>query len=307
MYITINLALLATVGLDYALAQPHRHHHHKHRGLDQVDWNDAKNYEGVDWNTVPYGGQPATTTPAPQPTSTSASTEVSVTSTPDAPKAAAADPSSKPAAHKPKDAPSPAADTSSSGSGKKKFGGRTDPVDNGNKDEYKGNVGIPYGSNMIKLASVDDIKNFKYSNTFKNGGSDKISVVVWNKAGSDGQCQSGMALPPHLKFDLGAGESIAVAFDENSQIGFAKDGQRNQYGLLTTAWGEADFGDLRNQGWSGYDRSTIVQAGNEGLLTISCEGAKTSSQQGNSFLSASQTNAGGALPPGKAHLKTVIG
>ena len=307
MYITINLALLATVGLDYALAQPHRHHHHKHRGLDQVDWNDAKNYEGVDWNTVNYGGQPATTTPAPQPTTTSASSEVSVTSAPDAPKPKADEPKPKADAPKPQDASPKPKDTSSSGSGDKKFGGRTDPVDNGNKDEYKGNVGIPYGSNMIQLASVDDIKNFKYSNTFENGGSDKISVVVWNKVGSDGQCQSGMALPAHLKFDLDAGQSIAVAFDENSQIGFAKDGQRNQYGMLTTAWGEADYGDLRNQGWSGYDRSTIVQGGNEGLLTISCEGAKTSSQQGNSFLSASQTNAGGALPPGEAHLKTTIG
>lgn len=297
MQFSIIIALLAAVGLDSILAQPHRHHHHKHRDLKDVDWNDPKNYAGVDWSAVNYGGPggasstPTTTTPVAAATPSAVSTSTSAAAT-------------KAAENKP--APVSSSDDTGSGGSGKAFGGRTDPVDNGNKDEYKGNVGIPYGSNMIQLDSPADIKNYKYSNTFTNSGSEKISVAVWNKVGSDGKPQSGMALPPNLKFDLGPNESVAVAFDENSQIGFAKDGNRNQYGMLTTAWGEADFGDLRNQGWSGYDRSTIVQGGNEGLLTISCEGAKTSSQQGNSFLSAAQTNAGGALPPGEAHLKTEL-
>ena len=295
MYFSTSLALLAAIGLDSVLAQPHRHHQHKHRDL-AVDWNDPKNYAGVDWSKVDYsGGKGAGGAGGAEQATTTTSSAVSTSS----PAAATPTTSNEPA-------PKPSPTDNSSGGGNQGFGGRTDPVDNGNKDEYKGNVGAPYGSNMIKLNSPADIKGFKYSNTFTNSGSDKISVALWNKVGSDGQPQSGMALPPNLKFDLGPNESAAVVFDENSQIGFAKDGNRNQYGMLTTAWGEADFGDLRNQGWSGYDRSTIVQGGNEGLLTISCEGAKTSSQQGNSFLSAAQSNAGGALPPGEAHLKTEL-
>ena len=300
MQLTTTLALLAAVGLDSVLAQPHRHHQHKHRDLKDVNWNDPSNYAGVDWNKVDYGGGAPTGASAPDTSSVAPAASTSTV-------AVIPEPVDEPATHPDTKAAPKSSPHGSSKGGNKAFGGRTDPVDNGNKDEYKGNIGIPYGSNMIQLASANDIKDYKYSNTFTNGGSDKISVVVWNKAGSDGRPQSGMALPPHIQFDLGAGESVALAFDENSQIGFAKDGQRNQYGLLTTAWGEADFGDLRNQGWSGYDRSTIVQGGNEGLLTIACEGAKTSSQHGNSFLSAAQTNAGGALPPGPAHLKTTIG
>lgn len=69
MQISTTIALLAAVGLDSILAQPHRHHHHKHRDLKDVDWNDPNNYAGVDWSTVSYGGPggasstPTTTTP----------------------------------------------------------------------------------------------------------------------------------------------------------------------------------------------------------------------------------------------------
>ena len=308
MQFSTSLILLA-VGLDCALAQPHRHHVHKHRDLKDVNWDDPSNYVGVDWKKVDYSGgkKPGHSDSAP-------AVHAAPLAGSDNPAPSPAPPASSPSP-KPKpdqephheDPPAPASPDNSSGGVGKGFGGRTDPVDNGNKDEYKGNVGIPYGSNMIKLDNPDDIKNFKYSITFTNGGNDKISVALWNKGGSDGRPQSGMALPPHMKFDLDVGQNVAVVFDENSQVGFAKDGQRNQYGLLTTAWGEADFGDLRNQGWSGYDRSTIVQGANDGLLTMSCKGAKTSSQHGNSFLTAAQTDAGGALPPGPVHIKTQIG
>ena len=56
--------------------------------------------------------------------------------------------------------------------------------------------------------------------------------------------------------------------------------------LPNCTWDEVDFGDLRNGKWSGYDRSSIPNsAGNTGLLTISCKGAKTSSKGSNDFTS----------------------
>ena len=163
---------------------------------------------------------------------------------------------------------------------------------------------------MLQLEKPEDAKSYKYSNTFTNPTSDKITVILWNKSGPDGQPNSGMSLPPNLKFEVAPNQSVAVAFDENSQVAFAQDCARDPLkgNLPNCTWGEADFGDLRNGGWSGYDRSSIPNsAGNTGLLTISCEGAETSSKDSNSFTSAAQTNAGGSLAPGAAHFFTTMG
>ena len=318
MQIPYNTLFVAALGLDYALAQP-ANRQKQRRDLADVNWKTVK-YD-VDWATVNYGGAVATSTPV--------AVAPAATTTP-----AVAQPASNPKKgnpihhhhhnhnHNPAPVESIAAAASSavsdassgssgsSSSGLKSFGGVTAPKDNGNKDEYIGNVGSPYGTNMILLDSADKAKSYKYSNTFKNPTSDEIKVIVWNKSGNDGQPQSGMSLPPTLTFPLGPNESKAVAFDENSQVAFAQDCARDPMkgNLPNCTWGEVDFGDLRNGGWSGYDRSSIPNsAGNTGLLTISCEGAKTSSKEGNSFTSAAQTNAGGSLAPGPAHFFTTMG
>ena len=330
MQLSYSALMLAALSLEYTLAQPahHRHAHKHRRDLANVNWNDPANYKGVDFNTISYtwpgqggqGGQPApTTTQAQGSAPTTTATSAAATTTASQPPQNQSPPENNPPA-----APSPSTSSSSttsppasqqtpassSGGASGSFGGISSPVDNGNKDEYIGNVGIPYGSNMLQLGSPDDAKNYKYSNTFSNPTGEKVTVIVWNKSGKDGQPQSGMSLPPTLKFDLGPQESVAVAFDENSQISFAQDCERDpsKGNIPNCTWGEADFGDLRNGGWSGYDRSSIPNsAGNTGLLTISCEGAQTSSQQSNSFTSAAQTNAGGSLAPGPAHFYTTMG
>ena len=320
MQLSFNTLLVAALGLDCVLAQP-ANRQKQRRDLADVNWKDSANYAGVDWSTVNYGGGAAASTPV-----AAASTPVAAAST-TTPAVAATTASAVQSAYThakgspihqhhnnhnsaPKATNVVANSAVSSSSGSKSFGGVSSPKDNGNKDEYIGNVGIPYGSNMVLLDSADKAKTYKYSNTFTNPTSDKISVIVWNKSGKDGQAQSGMSLPPTLTFSLDPNESKAVAFDENSQVAFAQDCARDPMkgNLPNCTWGEVDFGDLRNGGWSGYDRSSIPNsAGNTGLLTISCEGAKTSSKGSNSFTSAAQTNAGGSLAPGAAHFFTSMG
>lgn len=331
MQLSYTALVMAALSLECAFAQPAHHRHaHKHRRdlanndwIKTKDWNDKSNYGGVDFSTIDYnaGAKKAAASQAPTPNTQTVPPPAVTTSaqTPAAPSASNDQPP-----HQQAQSPKPSSDTShqaasdqankqdkgSSGATPSRFGSVSAPKDNGNKDEYIGNVGIPYGSNMIKLANPEDAENYKYSNTFHNPTSDSITVIVWNKSGKDGQPQSGMSLAPNLKFELGPQESVAVAFDENSQVSFAQDCERdpNKGNIPNCTWGEVDFGDLRNGGWSGYDRSSIPNgAGNTGLLTISCQGAETSSKEANSFTSAAQTNAGGSLAPGPAHFHTTMG
>lgn len=314
MQLSYNTLLVAALGLDCALAQP-ANRQKQRRDLADVNWKDMGNYEGVDWNTVNYGNGAAASTPAAAATTVvAAATTAAAAATTTTAAPASAPTKGHPLHHhhhnhnpNPK---VPDASSHSSSSGSKTFGGRTDPKDNGNKDEYIGNVGVPYGSNMIMLDSVDDAMKYKYSNTFTNPTSEKIQVIVWNKSGKDGRPQSGMGLEPLQTFSLGPQESKAMAFDENSQVAFSQDCPRDPMkgNLPNCTWGEIDFGDLRNQAWSGYDRSSIPNgAGNTGLLTISCEGAKTSSKEENNFHDVKQEDAGGAVAPGPAHYFTLMG
>lgn len=316
MLFSCSTLLLAALSLECALSQPahHRHSHKNRRAVGDVVTAtiDGKVVTWVNKYAGPGGeAAPAAAPEAPQaqaaasPATTAAEPKPKVEETSAAPASKSSDTSSD------KSSASSASSSSSSSNGSSgKFGGRTEPKDNGNKDQYIGNVGLPYGSNMLKLNSADEINNFKYTNTFSNPTSEKITVIVWNKSGKDGQPQSGMSLEPNMKFEVQPNESVHVAFDDNSQVAFAQDCERDPMkgNLPNCTWGEVDFGDLRNGGWSGYDRSSIPNsAGNTGLLTISCEGAKTSSQKDNSFTSAAQTNAGGSLAPGPAHFSTTMG
>lgn len=302
MHFSPQTLVLATIGLlelQCALAQPyHKHHHHQHK---RVDFNNKDLYKDVDWDAVFHKTDKSQPDNAPTGASSSPVSGVSPTPTPTDDGAPSTSLSPNPA--------KPTGDgVSTGGASGSGFGGRSTPKDDGVKDHYIGNVGIPYGSNMKFISESEDNK-YKYTNQFCSESKEKITVIVWNKSGIDGQPQSGMSLPPNLKFDLGPGECRYVAFDENTQAAFSQDCARDPLkgNLPQCPWGEVDFGNQQNGGWSGYDRSTIVTGVNSGVLTISCEGAETSSQEENSFTSASQTNAGGSKPPGEAHFKTKIG
>lgn len=300
MRLSYSAILAAGLSLEFAIAQPaHHRHHHKYRraevgpaGVPEVEVRDVDvsnvDWSKIDWSKVHYTYPAGSSSPSPTASPSEAQVDVLPT------------PTTTPVVVTPKEKAEAGSGESDGSSGAPVFGGRTEPKDNGNKDEYIGNVGIPYGSNIQK-ATAAGAKHCKYSIKLLNNGQQSKNIILWNKSGRDGRPQSGMGDAPYLHLPIAAGQSQYVCFDENSQVAFSEDCPRNpaQGNLPDCTWGEADFGDLRNGGWSGYDRSSIPNTkGNVGHLTLSCPGAKTSSQSYNSFTDVSQEDAGGALAPG---------
>lgn len=252
------------------------------KDLSDVDWNNPDLYKNVDWAAV-FGDEGAAATPE--------------TAAPAASPAAASSSSHS------------GSDTSNSVSNDQNgFGGITSAIANGNVDEYIGNVGIPYGSNIIKVSDAD-ADNFQYTNEFQNKGSSPCNVIVWNKSGPDGRPNSGQFSVPALSFELAPGASQYVAFDKNSQVAFCNfSGKKTQYGANDCTFGEADFGNESNGGWSGYDVSSIQNTGgNDEALSISSTDGATSSNFGNNYVSDAQAGGiGGNLAPGNVRLTTVF-
>lgn len=140
------------------------------------------------------------------------------------------------------------------------FGERTDA--HGDSVGYVGNVGDPWGSNIITVKAPDAHK-YKYMAQFhgsKNGESQPWKVVIWNKIGPDGK-MDGWFGHSALSFTLHPNEIVYVAFDENSQGGWsASPGDKlptDKWGSYSSTWGEFDFGDMKNKGLTGFDVSCI--------------------------------------------------
>ncbi|KAI9927124.1 hypothetical protein ASPWEDRAFT_122132 [Aspergillus wentii DTO 134E9] len=137
------------------------------------------------------------------------------------------------------------------------FGKRTTASGTGNT--YKGNVGSPWGSNIIEVSSAK-AHNYKYVVKFTGSNKDPWTVVIWNKIGPDGK-MDGWYGHSALNLTIEAGESKYVAFDVNSQGGWgAAKGTKlptDNYGGYSCTWGEFDFGDSKNKAWSGWDVSAI--------------------------------------------------
>lgn len=155
-------------------------------------------------------------------------------------------------------------------------------------DNYYGNCGVPYGSNIIVVPSRE---GYDFTNEFINTSGETISVFIWNKIGSDGQVLSGSALAPTetaLTFSLAAGASKIVAFGEDSQVGWAQAcNKKAASGAFATTWGEANFVSTG----SGYDMSAIMNpAGNTYNMSISSTEAPacTSNMQDNYWLTATE-------------------
>lgn len=130
---------------------------------------------------------------------------------------------------------------------------------------YKGNVGNPWGSNMIQV-SESDASKYKNVIQFKGQNEDTWNVVLWNKIGPNGQ-MTGWFGNSALTFELSPGDTKYVAFADDSQGGFgAAQGSipTDQSGGWASTWGEFDFKSDGNGGWSGFDVSAIA-AQNAGL------------------------------------------
>lgn len=130
----------------------------------------------------------------------------------------------------------------------------------GSGDTYIGNVGSPYGSNIITV-SESDASSYKYVVQFKGSNTDDWKVVIWNKYSSDGTMDGWYGKACH-SFTLAAGETKYWAFDTDSQGGWAAAKgdsiPTNDYGSYASTWGEFDFGSTTNSGWSGFDVSAIT-------------------------------------------------
>jgi hypothetical protein len=144
------------------------------------------------------------------------------------------------------------------------FGSST--VSSGSGVTYEGNVGNPYGSNIIQV-SASDASQYKYVAQFQGSNTDDWTVAIFNKYGSDG-LMTGWYGNACLTFTLAAGETKYVAFDDDSQGGWAAASgstiPTDSAGGYASTWGEFDFGSTTNNDWSGFDVSAIA-AQNAGL------------------------------------------
>lgn len=142
------------------------------------------------------------------------------------------------------------------------FGGITNSTGSG--DTYVGNVGNPYGSNIIEV-SASDASSYKYVVRFQNRNANDWSVIIWNKHGPDGK-MDGWYGKGCKRLTIRKGLNKYVAFGENSQGGWtAAQGSipTDREGGFASTWGEFDSGSTINEGWSGFDVSAI-QAQNAG-------------------------------------------
>ncbi|KGO66605.1 hypothetical protein PITC_079770 [Penicillium italicum] len=201
-----------------------------------------------------------------------------------------------------------------------KFGGRTPPKGKGTEIQYQGNVGNPWGSNIINVNSTEAF-NYKYVAQFTGSNDEPWTVIVWNKIGPDGKL-TGWYGQSALKFTLAPGETRYVAFDEDSEGAWgAAPGDHlptDQWGGYSCTWGEFGFGDGENNGWSGWDVSaiqaqianqpvqgmSICQADGKGCSIIT-PGAK---KVVDAYVQSKKhlDGIGGAASPGPVRLKVVL-
>lgn len=125
---------------------------------------------------------------------------------------------------------------------------------------YKGNVGSPWGSNIIEV-TPEKAKQYKHVVEFRGSNVDPWTVVFWNKMGPDGKLDGWYNGNSALKFTLEPGTTRYVAFDDDTQGSWgAAKGENlptDQAGGYSCTWGEFDFSNGSNNGWSGWDVSAI--------------------------------------------------
>ncbi|CAG8095898.1 unnamed protein product [Penicillium olsonii] len=127
--------------------------------------------------------------------------------------------------------------------------------------DYIGNVGNPWGSNIIQIME-DRASQYKHVVRFENENSKVWCVVVWNSYGPGGGLNGFWSPHKALSFRIRPGQSVFVAIDNDSQGGWgaAEGGSLpiNHVGQYASTWGEFDMSNAQNDGLSGWDVSCIV-------------------------------------------------
>ncbi|KAI1003436.1 hypothetical protein K3495_g4770 [Podosphaera aphanis] len=338
---TSQSLFIAVIFISEALCGPtiaHKHRNaHQKKDLKNVDWKSLDwNNMGIDWAAAYAKGHPnAATTPsevAPPPDKLApapAPAPAPETKPAETPKPATLEGPSNPPSSGTGVSPVSDATKSKPGSGssaalwknlvgasnnRKSFGLST-PT-RGHEVGYLSNVGIPEGSNMIKVASA---QSNPFTNEFINTSKKSMTVVIWNKAASPGLKDPLNADPnlgasiapenPALTLALAPGESQVVAFLDESVIGWAEaTDARAMSGGFSTTWGEAQF----NTTGSGYDVSAIQNpSGSTYLMEISSTEANScdSTETENMWITDTKTTGSGScfIAQSVAHLTTRMG
>lgn len=191
------------------------------------------------------------------------------------------------------------------------FGKRTSSSDTHEEDwSYKGNVGSPWGSNIIEIEE-HKASQYKHVLRFEGSDSETWTVVFWNTYGPTGGMNGFWNPNKALSFEIEKGQTKYVAIDENSQGGWAAapgNIPTSEKGQYASTWGEFDMSNEKNEGHSGWDVSCIIaQLADltvQGMRICNHEGQKcskigkgllgllnayTKADQGNPSLAVSQT------------------
>jgi hypothetical protein len=141
------------------------------------------------------------------------------------------------------------------------FGAST--TSSGSGDTYCGNVGNPYGSNLIEI-SKDELSSYNYTITLDGSQiTEDYDVIFWNKCDSNGLLDGFFSTSFPLTVTVSPNSKSYVAIDTNSQGGFIGYPSSSSVprstvdGIVLGFWGEFDFADSANDGWSGFDVSAI--------------------------------------------------
>ncbi|KAF8865322.1 hypothetical protein BDZ45DRAFT_612487 [Acephala macrosclerotiorum] len=290
-YSTASGMVMAAFSIGEAVAGPaHAHLHRKIHEKKDVDWS-TLDWEGmgINWSSAWAAGQ-ATKTSAPvgattaPVTTTTAAAAVVATPTASAATTTSSSTSSSALSELVDDIELLFDSLVGISNTRTSFGSAT-TASGSTGDDYLGNVGSPYAANIIK---VSDASAYDYTIQFTNTASAGMTINVWQKVGPDMQLLSGSALAPKntsLTMYLAAGASQTVAFQENTQIGWAQAcSDLAESGAYATTWGEANFVSTG----TGYDVSAIMNPNNNNYdMTITSEEADcTSSRTENMWLTA---------------------
>ncbi|OKL63204.1 hypothetical protein UA08_01144 [Talaromyces atroroseus] len=205
------------------------------------------------------------------------------------------------------------ATTTSSG-----FGGVTSP--SGTGDTYCGNVGIPYGSNIIEITE-DELDSYNWTVTLDGSFIlQEYTAYFWNNCNEEGELAGFFDTTFPLTVTIGVGEKSYVAIDVDSQGAFVTSPtsvgvpRSTTDGIIMGFWGEFNIDTTINDGWSGFDVSALVALDNgktdyPGLaLTGDGQTSYITNSLGSAYNAYSETSEastggiGGNVVPGKLAL-----